>query len=321
MKVLDLGAHDGYVAAWLMDRAQAIGRNVEVDAVELLQEAVDRARARGVNAVQGAAEHAPDLFPTGSYDAVIMFELVEHVPDMGRLLEAAEAMVKPGGRIYVSTPDGAFGEGGNPHHLRALRAIDLADLLRRRGTLRDMAVGQDGVTVAAYTPAPRRGDIALFTGPSLGSWSPHDIAAKGLGGSETAAVRLGAGLADLGYVVTVYGECDPVVFRDVLFRHHSTFDPAEPRQAVISSRMPEIFDRPVAAKRKLLWLHDTDVGDRLTERRAERLDEVLVLSRWHHRHVVKTYPFLAGKVTRIRNGVHLPYFAHEREPDREPVAA
>jgi hypothetical protein len=69
--------------------------------------------------------------------------------------------------------------------------------------------------------------------------------------------------------------------------------------------MPELFDRPIAAKHRLLWTHDTDFGDRLTAARLEPVDHVLVLSRWHEQHVAGRYPFARPKLTRIRNGVHL----------------
>jgi hypothetical protein len=42
-------------------------------------------------------------------------------------------MVKPGGRVFLSTPDGTFGTGGNPHHLHAYRTVDFMDIVRHRG--------------------------------------------------------------------------------------------------------------------------------------------------------------------------------------------
>ncbi len=321
-RVLDLGSHDGFVGSWLRERFDG---DLVLDGMELHPGACEIARGRGYRTVvQAPAEDAPQHFEPGSYDAVVLYELIEHVPDVDALLAAAEAMLKPGGHIYVSTPTGTFGAGHNPHHLRAYRPIDLADVLRRRGSVVDLEPGSDGVTAAAYTPRERRGDVAIYTGPSWMPWAPHHIETEGLGGSETAAVRVAEGLSDLGYVVTVYGEVDEGCVHDVLFRHHHTFDPAERRAAVICSRFPELAERPLAAQVRLLWSHDTDFGERLTQRFADAFDRVLTLSEWHQRHVEGLYPFLRrggedvpSKVVRTRNGVHLDYFAGE-QLDRRP---
>ena len=179
-----------------------------------------------------------------------------------------------------------------------------------------MTVGEDTVTVAAYTPAKREGEIAIYCGPGWTPWSPVDIEAKGLGGSETAAVRLAEALSESGYVITVYGEVEQCAFRDVIFRHYSTFDPTDRRVCVISSRIPEIFDRPVNARTRMLWLHDTDVGDRFNQRLAEPIDHVLTLSHWHAEHVGGMYPFVRPKIRQIRNGIHLPYFTSELDEPR-----
>jgi glycosyltransferase involved in cell wall biosynthesis len=316
MRILDCGSHDGYVALWLARRLREQGHEVTIDGIELNPDAVDAAQAR-FNAegfagtfVVGNVLDAPfhiDLNP-GSYDAVVCFEVIEHVPKPEVLLEALETMAKPDGRIYLSTPDGTFGTGQNPHHLRVFRAVDLADLLRRRGKLMDMAVGQDGVTAASYIPAERRGEIAIYTGPGWETWSPHDIERRGLGGSETAAVRVAQELSELGYVVSVYGEVQPGAYQQVIYRHHSVFDPMERRLAVIASRIPEVGDKRLNCRSRLLWLHDTDCGDRLTARRAEAFDHALVLSRWHAEHVSGMYPFLRGRLRRIRNGIERAYF-------------
>ncbi|HEY0391037.1 MAG TPA: methyltransferase domain-containing protein [Solirubrobacterales bacterium] len=324
MKILDCGAHDGYVALWLARRLREQGHEVQVDGIELNADAVEVARRRfadedfaGEFAVGDALDVASHVqFEPGSYDAVIAFEVIEHVPEPQALLEALETMCKPDGAVYISTPDGTFGTGQNPHHLRVFRAVDLADLLRRRGQLRDMVVGHDGVTAAAYTPIERRGEIAIYAGPGWETWSPHDIESRGLGGSETAAIRLAQQLSEIGYVVTVYGEVEQCAFRDVIYRHHSVFDPMERRLAVIASRIPEVGDRHINARSRLLWMHDTDAGDRLTAARAEAFDHVLVLSRWHEEHVSGMYPFLRGRLRQTRNGIEHSYFAGET-PERK----
>jgi glycosyltransferase involved in cell wall biosynthesis len=306
MRILDVGAHDGFVGAWLLKQRP----DVEIDGLELHPRGVEECRRRGYHKVaQGAAEEADELFTPGSYDAVMAFELLEHVPDMDGLLSVLERMLTPDGVIYLSTPDGCFGEGANPHHLRALRSIDLAELLRRRGTLQDMGVGADGICVAAYKPRSHTlGELAIHTGPGWQRWSPLDIESKGLGGSETAAVKVADALSELGWVVTVYGDVEQGVHGNVVYRHVETFDPLERRDVFISSRYPELFDRPINARFKALWAHDTDFGDRLTPERASRIDDVLCLSGWQQMNLVRLYPFLDDRIQIIRNGIDLSLF-------------
>lgn len=319
MRILDLGAHDGYITNWLGRKLRDHGHQVEVDGIELNPQAIEVARQRAARDGLpgryeiGLAEDAPDIFEPGSYDAVIAFELIEHVPKVDDFLIACERMVKPGGRVYLSTPDGTFGSGQNPHHLRVYRSIDLFELIRRRGKVEDMLIGHDGVTVISYTPAvtPPQGEVAIYCGPGWEQWSPVDIERKGLGGSETAATMLAVALSDRGWTVTVYGECESSMFRQVVFRHHSAFDPLTPRDLCIVSRTPQLFDRRINSTVKVLWMHDTDYGPHMTDERLVHAAAVMTLSRWHSVHVKSTYPFLSDdKLVQTSNGLN---------PDRFPI--
>lgn len=311
MRILDVGCSDGAILHWLQGQVEGL----DCYGIESDPKAVTVANRRGINTVIGTAEEAPELFEGNSFDIVTSFEVIEHVADVDAYLTALEAMVKPGGTVMLSTPEGTFGEGSNPNHLRVFRAKDLADLLRHRGQLIDIMVGSDNVTVASYTPSERKGEIAINTGPNWMRWSPTDILSKGLGGSETAAVRLAEALSALGYVVTVYGEVDECAYRDVMFADWRTFDPLDERLAVISSRMPEVVDRPLRTPNRMLWMHDTDAQDRLTAARASRVDHILALSKWHAEHIGGMYPFARKKIRQIRNGVALDLFTDS--PERE----
>jgi len=315
VRILDLGCHDGFVSLWLARRLRERGVHAEVYGLELHPGAVEAAQERfereGIPAHfrVGLAEQAAEFFAPHSFEVVLCFELIEHVEDVGRLLGAAERMLCPGGRVYVSTPDGTFGTGNNPHHLRTWQASQLVDLIRRRGRLLNAASGHDGLAMVAYTPERRAGEVVIYCGPGWERWAPHDIETKGLGGSETAAVRVADELAALGYVVTVYGDVDRGIHGQVIYEHFSAWDPTRRCDLLISSRLPEVFDAPVRARRTGLWIHDTDCGERLTPARAEKIDVVAVLSRWHHDHVQKAYPWLDPATLMVtRNGIEPGYF-------------
>lgn len=333
LRILDLGSHDGFVSFWLGKQMKERDVEIEICGLELHPGAVEIAERRATEAgLQhdyrvGLAEDALGHWEPTSFDAVLAFEIIEHVPDVDAFLSTCEVMCKSPGRIYVSTPNGCFGSGSNPHHLRVYRDIDLFNTLRERGTIiHDMHRGQDGVTVTSYSVdhvAGSRGKAAIYAGPGWETWHPRDIEAKGLGGSETAAAMVAQALSDLGYVVTIYGDVEEGMWQQVELRHHSIFDPMESRELVIVSRIPEMFDRRINAYRKVLWMHDTDYGNRLTEDRAENADNIFVLSDWHERHIRKTYPFVneSMKVLKTINGINPAFFPYEHIPCDRPHRA
>jgi glycosyltransferase involved in cell wall biosynthesis len=147
-------------------------------------------------------------------------------------------------------------------------------------------------------------EVAIYCGPGWERFSADDIERRGLGGAETAAIRVASYLArDHGFAVTVYGEVADADARGVRFRDWRTFDASRRREAVIASRMPELADARLNAHVVMLWAHDLDFGDRLTPARAAAFDHVLCLSAWHRRHLAQMYPFAAGKLRRVRNGI------------------
>jgi ubiquinone/menaquinone biosynthesis C-methylase UbiE len=60
-------------------------------------------RAPGVRFVCGDATHLD--FPNDSFDAVTMFDVLEHVPDDRRAIAEALRVLRPGGHLLVSTPN------------------------------------------------------------------------------------------------------------------------------------------------------------------------------------------------------------------------
>jgi hypothetical protein len=242
-----------------------------------------------------------------------MFEVIEHVRDVDEALDACEALLRPGGRVYISTPDGAF-DRGNPAsgwntlerkgHLRCLPANDLCEAVMRRGDIKQMHIDDGtGLVTLSYEPKPRLGRIAFYLGPCADPFAVSDLRERGLGGSETAAIYAATKLAEEGYFVEVYADTTrPGFMAGVLWKRHDAFDPGEERDAVIVSRMPHAFDAPINAPVRALWCHDA-VYPHLTEDRAEKMTHIVVLSEWQRDLFAREYPFAADKLTIIRNGI------------------
>jgi 2-polyprenyl-6-hydroxyphenyl methylase/3-demethylubiquinone-9 3-methyltransferase len=101
-RVLDVGCGGGLLSE-AMARAGA-----EVTAIDLAPELVKVARLHALESgvqvdyrlqpVEALAAEAP-----GTFDAVTCMEMLEHVPDPGAILRACADLLRPGGRLFVST--------------------------------------------------------------------------------------------------------------------------------------------------------------------------------------------------------------------------
>ncbi len=355
--------NDGWMLANLASAGFGTGQDGALDGMDLNSGAVERANGRRESYpalgsmleanLFAAAEH----FDAGSYDAVACFETIEHVPDPGALIDLMMTMVKPGGRVYISTPDGAYEQGNLPDwarveskgHLRAMRPHDLCDLLCERGIVRDFAREQ-GLMSAALEPRTPKGKVVFYAG--LAEAAPEQLLKDGLGGSETALVKVAEGFARNGYDVRVYagppGQDDTGGLRgdhltteeaeltgQILYAPSTEWNPGEACDLFVSSRVPEAFDRTIAAPRRVLWLHDADYADRLTAERVERTTDIICLSQFQADLLRQKYPdpdadrdSILGRsnVFISRNGIEPRYFeaggagkaivAYTSSPDR-----
>jgi 2-polyprenyl-6-hydroxyphenyl methylase/3-demethylubiquinone-9 3-methyltransferase len=101
-RVLDVGCGGGLLSE-AMARAGA-----EVTAIDLGEDLIKVARLHGLESgltvdyrlqpVEALADEMP-----GAFDTVTCMEMLEHVPDPGAILEACARLLKPGGRLFVST--------------------------------------------------------------------------------------------------------------------------------------------------------------------------------------------------------------------------
>jgi glycosyltransferase involved in cell wall biosynthesis len=270
-------------------------------------------------------EHIPaatvDRVPddTGPYDAVMLYgDLDNRIDPMGRLSAVCGEVRRPGGRVYVSVPEGNIGNQRTPGRRRAWRSTDVADLLRHYGRLEGFGVDDDGWVSASIEPQPRQHEVAIWTGYAIGPWHPMDITTRGLGGSETAAYRLAESLSEMGHIVTLYGHFrQEGAVKDVILRDWRKFDPTVPRRAVVAFRNAEMFDAPVNAQATVLWLEDVAGGEGITPERMEHIGHVATVSEWHRQNVLDTYDWIdRRKVIACRNGITHSFFDGE-QPERE----
>jgi 2-polyprenyl-3-methyl-5-hydroxy-6-metoxy-1,4-benzoquinol methylase len=96
-RVLDIGCGSGV----LLERMQSLGW--EAEGVEIDTAAVETARARGARVRIGTLH--TQQYPAGHFDAVHMSQVLEHVHDPLALLAECNRILKPGGKVVVTTPN------------------------------------------------------------------------------------------------------------------------------------------------------------------------------------------------------------------------
>ncbi len=96
-KLLDVGCSTGWFLSVAADAGwQATG-------IDVSRSAVEQDRSRGLDAKVGTIESVE--LPTHSFDAITMFDSIEHMPSPMRALARARELLADGGVLFVTTPN------------------------------------------------------------------------------------------------------------------------------------------------------------------------------------------------------------------------
>jgi SAM-dependent methyltransferase len=122
VRVLDLGCGSGSGTALLAGAgARAIG--------------IDRVAPDAASRRTGAAFCLADLaalpLRAHRFDAVVSFQVIEHLRDPAPYLRAIGELLAPHGDALISTPNRRLSDGVNPYHVREYLGGELGDLLAR----------------------------------------------------------------------------------------------------------------------------------------------------------------------------------------------
>ncbi|MFC1575199.1 class I SAM-dependent methyltransferase [Gemmatimonadota bacterium] len=168
LEVLDIACGTGFGSRILVQSGagRVTAADISEEALALTRELLapfgDRVRVR--------KEDGGDItLPDASFDVVTSMETVEHVPDAAQFLAEIHRVLRPGGKLLLSTPNALVtnpggGKPDNPFHVCEFTPTEMRDLLERWFQV-EMAVGQHlppGYGVAPFLPSFRKADLDLL---------------------------------------------------------------------------------------------------------------------------------------------------------------
>jgi SAM-dependent methyltransferase len=148
-KLLDLGCGSAWLGRFYDDYT----------GLDASQEAIDAAAERGFTVIQGSvAEPLP--FPDGTFDGVVAKDLLEHVDDPGAVVREINRILKPGGRVFASSPDAQKWVWNDYTHVRPFTRTGFRRLFVDQG-MKPVTVGFESVApgtsiISARLPSKRR---------------------------------------------------------------------------------------------------------------------------------------------------------------------
>lgn len=179
--VLEIGCGDGYGTAILAEQA------ARVTAVDVEAETVAHAAAQypdaGIDFRTYDGERLP--FDAGSFDAVVAFQVIEHVEDDAGFVAEAHRVLRPGGVLLVTTPNRAHrvppGEPlWNPFHVREYLPDELETVLRTVFTQVEVAGirGEAEVQRIEHARVRRGPSLRKMIPEPVRAWFDGDVAAR-----------------------------------------------------------------------------------------------------------------------------------------------
>lgn len=126
--IADIGCGPGHMQAALrryFPAARLVGMDYAQSAINMAQQLVpDAVFVRGDVTDCG--------LPDAAFDLVLCIECLEHIRDYDKALDEIWRILKPGGALVLTVPNGAIDKGA-PYHVNFWTQTEIVDLLGQRG--------------------------------------------------------------------------------------------------------------------------------------------------------------------------------------------
>jgi len=128
--------------------------------------------------------------------------------------------------------------------------------------------------------------VVYLCASQFASFDPRTAMKEGIGGSETAVIRLSEEWVKKGIPVTVYGnvttDCE---VNGVQYLHWNQFNIKDKFDTLIVWRNPGVLDNVIKANKVLVDLHDVASNLDWTPERISKVDKVMVKSNYHRKQI------------------------------------
>ncbi|MEJ2562227.1 MAG: class I SAM-dependent methyltransferase [Anaerolineales bacterium] len=100
--ILEIGCGSGYGAALLLSL-----NPVKYGGVDLMSEQIELAQQRNLPNCEFLVRDASDLseFDDGSWDTVVVFGVLHHIPAWRSVIDEIRRLLRPGGILFIEEPD------------------------------------------------------------------------------------------------------------------------------------------------------------------------------------------------------------------------